>query len=116
MGEYAFLHFPAEAVHVDPVRLGALPDSARRVFQAVVQQGPLTHADLHAATELPPRTIRFAIRRLKDEALIETRCSLRDCRTCYFFVNRRCVGIDALDAARVLAGEANRAGRLVEPA
>lgn len=100
MREYAFLHFPAESVQVDWVRMGRMPESARTVFGAVKAQGPLTHAGLAQSTGLPARTIRYAIKRLKDEGFLDTRCSLRDCRTCYFFVNRRCIGVEALDRAR----------------
>ncbi|HLF16191.1 MAG TPA: winged helix-turn-helix transcriptional regulator, partial [Candidatus Thermoplasmatota archaeon] len=92
MAEYEFLHFPASAVHVDPERFGRLPESAQRVFEAVKGKGPLTHAELREATGMPARTIRFAVKRLKEDGLLDTRCSLRDCRTCYFFVNKRCVG------------------------
>ncbi len=116
MAEYGFLHFPAEAVHVDPVRFGALPESAKRVFEAVKVQGPLTHADLRVATEMPARTIRFAVKRLKEEGFVDTRCSLRDCRTCYFFVSKLCVGVEALEAARRKAEEAAQAGKVVEKA
>jgi DNA-binding transcriptional ArsR family regulator len=111
VGEYEFLHFPAEAVHVDPVRMGRLPESCRSVFEAVRQLGPLTHTDLRERTGMPPRTIRFAIARLKEEGFLDVRCSLRDCRTCYFFVNKRCVGVEALEDARRRA-EGSR--RLVE--
>ena len=100
MAEYAFLHFPAEAIQVDRVRLARLPASARTVFDAVVRHGPVTHAQLRELTGLPARTARYGIQRLKEAGFIETRCSLRDCRTCYFFVHRRCVGVEALEAAR----------------
>ncbi|MFO1535715.1 MAG: hypothetical protein ABR586_08630 [Thermoplasmatota archaeon] len=113
MGEYEFLHFPADAVQVDPVRFGKLPESARAVFEAVKQLGPLTHADLRARTGMPARTIRFAVARLKEGGFLDVRCSLRDCRTCYFFVNRRCVGVAALEEAR---RRAELSGKLVEPA
>jgi hypothetical protein len=108
--EYEYLHFPAAAVQVDPLRFVALPESARKVFEEVKRRGPLTSAELRDATGLPPRTLRYAVKRLKDEHFLDTRCSLRDCRTCYFFVNKRCVGVEALDAARRKA-EASRAGR-----
>ncbi len=114
--EYAFLHFPADAIHVDRVTFGKLPASARRVFEVVRDHGPLTHAAIHEHTDMPPRTIRFAIKRLRDEGLLDTRCSLRDCRTCYFFVDKRCVGLEALEEARRKAQEAAADGRLIEPA
>ncbi len=114
VAEFAFLHFPSASVQVDPAKYGRLPQSAQRVFSAVRDQGPLTHTELRAATGLPPRTIRYAVKRLRDESYLDTRCSLRDCRTCYFFVNKRCVGVAALEEARRRADEAARAGRLVE--
>jgi DNA-binding transcriptional ArsR family regulator len=111
VAEYEFLHFPAAAVQVDPVRFGKLPESARAVFAAVKELGPLTHADLRARTGMPARTIRFAVARLKEAGFLDVRCSLRDCRTCYFFVNKRCVGVAALEEARRRAG---KSGKLVE--
>ncbi len=101
--EYRFLHFPADAVHVDPLEFARLPESAQRIFQAVRDHGPVTHAQLRDTTEMPPRTIRFAVKRLRESGLLDARCSLRDCRTCYFFVHKRCVGIEALERMRVEA-------------
>ena len=113
--EYDYLHFPAEAVHVDPRVLGRLPASAQKVFEEVKQHGPLTHAELREATGMPARTVRYGIKRLRDEGLIDTRCSLKDCRTCYFFVSKRCVGIEALEAARRRAQQdASVTGKVVE--
>lgn len=114
MGEYGFLHFPADAVRVDESRFVRLPESAQRVFVAVKVDGPLTHAELRDRTGLPPRTIRFAVRRLKDEGFVDTRSSLKDCRTCYFFVSRDCVEDHALEDARLRAHEASLLGKLVE--
>lgn len=114
LAEYEFLHFPPEAVQVDPDRYERLPESARRVFAAVREDGPLTHADLRRRTGLPPRTVRFAVKRLKDEGFVDTRCSLRDCRNTYFFVSKDCVDGQALEEQRRRAEEASRQGRLVE--
>lgn len=105
MGEFAFLHFPAEAVQVDPVKFARLPVSAQKTFAAVRQAGPLTSSQLREATGIPGRTLRHAVKRLKDEGLLDTRCSLRDCRTCYFFVSQRCVGVGALEAQKAGHGE-----------
>jgi DNA-binding transcriptional ArsR family regulator len=113
VAEYEFLHFPAAAVQVDPVRFGKLPESARAVFAAVKELGPLTHAGLRERTGMPARTIRFAVARLKEAGFLDVRCSLRDCRTCYFFVNRRCVGVAALEEAR---RRAELSGKVVETA
>jgi DNA-binding transcriptional ArsR family regulator len=96
---------------VDPVRMARLPESARAVFEAVKRLGPLTHADLRQQTGMPARTIRFAVARLKEAGFLDVRCSLKDCRTCYFFVNKQCVGIAALEDAR---RRAEASGKLVE--
>lgn len=114
MGEYEFLHFPPASVRVEPGRLDRLPESAQRVFGAVRDDGPLTHAGLRERTGLPPRTIRFAVKRLREEGLVDARSSLKDCRTCYFFVSRDWVEGGALEDARLRAQEAARLGKLVE--
>ncbi len=103
MTEFAFLHFPAEAVKVDPVKFARLPMSAQRTFEAIREAGPLTSSQLRERTNIPGRTLRYAVGRLKEEGMLETRCSLRDCRTCYFFVSRRCVGVGALEEAQAAA-------------
>ncbi len=113
--EYEFLHFPPEAVHVEPQKLEALPESAQRVFHAIRDDGPVTHATLREETGMPARTIRFAVKRLKEEGLIDARSSLRDCRTSYFFVARNCIDPRVLDAARRHADfVAERDHRLIE--
>ncbi len=114
MTEYSFLQFPPEAVQIDPKIIENLPGSARRVLEAVSEKGPLTHNELGLATGLPPRTIRYAVRRLKDHGVLDSLSSLRDCRTCYFFVSRRYIDPVALEQARVRAGEAVKNGHLVE--
>ncbi|MGB0653268.1 MAG: winged helix-turn-helix domain-containing protein [Thermoplasmatota archaeon] len=113
--EYAYLHFPADAVQVDRRLFGRLPPSAQKVFEAVRDQGPLTNQELQEATAMPARTVRYAVKRLKEEGLVDTRCSLRDCRTCYFFVDKRCVGVEALEQARREAErDAASQGRTIE--
>lgn len=98
--EYRFLHFPPEAVRVDPLEFARLPESAQRVFVAVRDNGPVSHASLREITGMPPRTIRFAVKRLRDEKFLDARCSLRDCRTCYFFVDTSRVDGEALESMR----------------
>ncbi|HET6398280.1 MAG TPA: winged helix-turn-helix domain-containing protein [Candidatus Thermoplasmatota archaeon] len=114
MAEYAFLNFPAEAINVDPERYHSLPESARRVFAAIREGGPISHSGLREATGLPPRTIRFAVKRLRTEGLVDSRLSLKDSRTCFFFVKKDLVGAEALQAARARAQEAATQGRLIE--
>lgn len=98
--EYRFLHFPSDAVHVDLLEFARLPESAQRIFETVRENGPVSHASLREITGMPPRTIRFAVKRLRDEKFLDARCSLRDCRTCYFFVHMRLVQVEALEQIR----------------
>lgn len=69
-----------------------LPASARQVFDTLSTQGPLTHRDLVRTTGMPPRTVRYAVSRLKEAGVIGARCNLQDCRQCYFFVAQQCEG------------------------
>lgn len=114
MSEYAFLQFPPEAVETDD-SFHMLPESAKRVFDAIRRNGPVSHQDLRVHTRMPPRTIRFAVRRLRDEGYVDSRSSLRDCRTCYFFVDKRWIDPSYLEDARDQAEVATREhGRFVE--
>ena len=64
---------------------GELPPSAKRVLHVLMQHGPLTHMDLVAATGLPPRTLRFALARLRGNGRVIWRWSLRDARQRLYF-------------------------------
>src|ERR1041385_6909849 len=114
MTEYSFLHFPQHAVLIGDETRETLPSSARSVLAAVSERGPLTHQDLALATGLPPRTIRHPLRRPQHNGLLESVSSLRDSRTCYFFVSRHHIHPEALEAARTRAQQAGRDGRLIE--
>ena len=57
-----------------------LPPSAERVLRVLSENGPLTHKDLVVATRMPPRTLRFALARLRATERIVWRWSLRDTR------------------------------------
>jgi len=69
-----------------------LPPSAKAVFRTLKARGPLTHRDLVGATGMPPRTVRYAVARLREAGVLGERCNLRDCRQCFFFVERTCAG------------------------
>ena len=67
-----------------------LPRSAEQVLRILEENGPLTHKDLVAATNLPPRTLRFALARLRADGHVVWRWSLRDARQrLYFFAPPR---------------------------
>lgn len=57
-----------------------LPPSAKLVFDILASNGPLTQKDLISRTDLPPRTVRYALGRLKEESII---------RECFYFPDAR---------------------------
>ncbi len=72
--------------------LEELPPSARTVYSVLNDTGPMTHKDLLTEMEMPGRTIRYAVKRLKDAGIIGERCNLMDCRQCFFYVQDVCPG------------------------
>lgn len=64
-----------------------LPASAKQVFSALAAGGPLTKKDLIGKTDLPPRTVRYALSRLKGENMLEERFCFRDARQVLYSVN-----------------------------
>lgn len=74
------------------VALDELPPSAQTVYEVLNEEGPATHKELLTEMEMPGRTIRYAVKRLKEAGIIGERCKLMDCRQCYFFVQNKCPG------------------------
>jgi DNA-binding transcriptional ArsR family regulator len=57
-----------------------LPPSAKQVFDVLATNGPLTQKDIISKTDLPPRTVRYALSRLKGEDILEERFCFQDAR------------------------------------
>lgn len=57
-----------------------LPPSARTVLRTLERNGSLTQKDIIRESYLPPRTVRFAIDRLREKNLIVERFCFRDAR------------------------------------
>jgi len=57
-----------------------LPPSARQVFDTLASYGPLTQKDIISKTDLPRRTVRYALSRLKEESII---------KECFYFPDAR---------------------------
>jgi hypothetical protein len=75
--------FGADSEGVGPPDLDVieyLPPSAKLVFNVLASDGPLTQKDLISKTDLPPRTVRYALGRLKEESVI---------RECFYFPDAR---------------------------
>ncbi|NJD75838.1 MAG: MarR family transcriptional regulator [Candidatus Methanoperedens sp.] len=58
----------------------ALPPSAKLVFKILEQNGLLTQKQITRESYLPPRTVRYALNRLKKKDLLEERFYFRDAR------------------------------------
>jgi DNA-binding MarR family transcriptional regulator len=57
-----------------------LPPSARQVLLVLASCGPLTQKDIISKTDLPPRTVRYALDRLKGEEMLQERFCFSDAR------------------------------------
>jgi len=61
-------------------RLRDLPPSAKLVAKVLEAEAPLSHGQLAEASLLPDRTVRYALGRLEEEGLVESRYSFTDAR------------------------------------
>jgi len=61
-------------------RLRELPPSAKLVAKILETGGPLSQGQLAEESLLPDRTVRYALNRLEDAELVESRYSVRDAR------------------------------------
>lgn len=57
-----------------------LPPSAKLVFKVLEYSGLLTQKEIVRESYLPPRTVRYALSRLKDEGFLEERFYFKDAR------------------------------------
>ncbi|MDD4136334.1 MAG: helix-turn-helix domain-containing protein [Methanoregula sp.] len=57
-----------------------LPPSSRTVLQILDTGGAMTHKDLVQKCQLAPRTVRYALKKLKERGLIIEKFNFRDAR------------------------------------
>ncbi|ELZ58655.1 MULTISPECIES: helix-turn-helix domain-containing protein [Halorubrum] len=57
-----------------------LPPSAKLVAKVLDYNDTLTQSELAEETLLPPRTVRYALSRLEDEGVVDSRFSFTDAR------------------------------------
>ena len=57
-----------------------LPPSAKLVAKVLEYNGTLTQSQLAEETMLPPRTVRYALTRLEEVEVVESRFSFSDAR------------------------------------
>jgi DNA-binding MarR family transcriptional regulator len=61
-------------------RLRELPPSAKLVAKILETDGPLSQGRLAEESLLPDRTVRYALNRLEESDLVESRYSVQDAR------------------------------------
>ncbi|GAD51349.1 hypothetical protein MBEHAL_0109 [Halarchaeum acidiphilum MH1-52-1] len=61
-------------------RLRDLPPSAKLVAKVLEYEGTLTQSELAEETLLPARTVRYALNRLDEEGVVDSRFSFTDAR------------------------------------
>jgi predicted transcriptional regulator len=57
-----------------------LPPSSKTVLEILDTGGAMTHKDLVQKTHLAPRTVRYALKKLKERELIIEKFNFRDAR------------------------------------
>lgn len=57
-----------------------LPPSSKTVLEILDMGGAMTHKDLVQKTRLAPRTVRYALKKLKERQLIIEKFNFRDAR------------------------------------
>lgn len=67
-------------------RLRELPPSAKLVAKVLEDDSPLSQGDLAEQSLLPDRTVRYALNRLEDAGLVDSRYSFHDARKQVYFL------------------------------
>jgi len=67
-------------------RLRELPPSAKLVAKVLEDDAPLSQGQLAEESLLPDRTVRYALNRLEEADLVESRYSFRDARKQVYFL------------------------------
>ncbi len=67
-------------------RLRELPPSAKLVAKVLEGDAPLSQGGLAEESLLPDRTVRYALNRLEEEGLVESRYSFKDARKQVYFL------------------------------
>ncbi len=67
-------------------RLRELPPSAKLVAKVLESDSPLSQGQLAEESLLPDRTVRYALNRLEEVGLVNSRYSFRDARKQVYFL------------------------------
>jgi len=69
----------------------ALPPSSKTVLQILDDGGSMTHKDIVNKSRLAPRTVRYALKKLKERGLIIEKFNFRDARQIIYQNRSSCV-------------------------
>ena len=72
-----------------------MPPSAKLVFKVLESGSLLTQKDIVAKTYLPPRTVRYALNRLKEKDILQERFYFQDACQSLYGLNPETVGVEA---------------------
>ncbi len=67
-------------------RLRELPPSAKLVAKVLEGESPLSHSQLVEESLLPDRTVRYALNRLDESGLVDSRYSFHDARKQVYYL------------------------------
>ncbi|MGZ0747722.1 MULTISPECIES: helix-turn-helix domain-containing protein [unclassified Haloparvum] len=67
-------------------RLRELPPSAKLVAKVLESDAPLSQGQLAEESLLPDRTVRYALNRLEESDLVDSRYSFKDARKQVYFL------------------------------
>jgi len=62
------------------MQTSSLPPSSKTVLQILDNGGAMTHKDLVTKSKLAPRTVRYALKKLKERQMIIEKFNFRDAR------------------------------------
>lgn len=64
----------------------SLPPSSKIVLRVLENGGLMTHKDIVAKTHLAPRTVRYALKKLKERQLLVELFNIRDARQIIYLI------------------------------
>ncbi len=76
----------AELQDLHHKRIEKLPPSAKLILKILEYNGFLTQKELVEQSYLPPRTVRYALNRLKKEGMLEEKMYFKDGRQCLYSI------------------------------
>ena len=67
--------------------VGGFPPSAKKIVRLIETKGPMTSKDIVKGTNLAPRTVRYALKRLVAEGVVARVPNLNDLRQTIFMLH-----------------------------